>query len=112
MPRKGQVMSEEQKKKISAKMSGNKPWNAGLRGKSGQVAWNKGLPPEQQPFYGKKHTEEHKKWVSRFNKERIDEGIHNWLNDGEWDSWGNDHVYEWNGARVTKDLYDHFLNKE
>lgn len=29
--------------------------------KKGHIPWNKGLPKEEQPFFGKKHTEEFKK---------------------------------------------------
>lgn len=108
---KGSKWTEQGRKNLSEARMGIKPWNAGLRGESGQVAWNKGLPAEQQPFFGREHSDSAKQKMSRANIDRIDEGTHNWLNDGDWDSWGHDHVYEWNGARITRDLYDH-LTKE
>ena len=41
------------------------PWN---KGKSGlQIAWNKGLDKEKQPFYGKNLTEEHKRKIGKAN---------------------------------------------
>jgi len=48
--------TEEHKKNISKARKGKEPWNKGKRGL--QEAWNKGLPAEQQPFYGKVHTHE------------------------------------------------------
>lgn len=38
---------------------GNIPWNKNKKGL--QTAWNKGLPKEQQPHFGKKQTEECKR---------------------------------------------------
>lgn len=42
------------------------PWNTGLRG--AQVAWNKGLPKEQQPRYGKPASTQQKIKASKSNK--------------------------------------------
>lgn len=41
-------------KNLSDACKGRIPWNKDTTGL--QVAWNKNLPAEQQPFYGKKHT--------------------------------------------------------
>lgn len=41
-------------KNLSLARKGREPWNKGVKGQ--QVAWNKGLPSEQQPFYNKKHN--------------------------------------------------------
>jgi len=45
---------------------GREPWNKGKKGL--QTAWNKGLPPEQQPFYGKTVSEETRKKISESQK--------------------------------------------
>lgn len=47
--RKGQKRTEEQRKRYSESHKGQKAWNKGLKG------WNNGV---NNPFYGKKHTEE------------------------------------------------------
>lgn len=41
-------------KNLSDACKGRRPWNKDTKGL--QVPWNKNLPAEQQPFYGKKHT--------------------------------------------------------
>jgi len=48
--------TDEHKKNISKARMGKAPWNKGKKGVQG--AWNKGLPAEQQPFYGKVHSSE------------------------------------------------------
>ena len=40
-------------KNLSESCKGKTPWNKNTKGL--QIAWNKNLPAEQQPFYGKKH---------------------------------------------------------
>lgn len=42
---------------LSEACKGRKPWNKDTKGL--QVAWNKSLPSEQQPFYGKSHSLEY-----------------------------------------------------
>jgi G:T-mismatch repair DNA endonuclease (very short patch repair protein) len=42
---------------LSAACKGRTPWNKGTKGL--QEPWNKFLPAEQQPFYGKKHNKEY-----------------------------------------------------
>ena len=42
---------------LSAACKGKTPWNKGTKGL--QEPWNKFLPAEQQPFYGKKHNKEY-----------------------------------------------------
>lgn len=44
----------------------NIPWNKGVVGL--QIAWNRGLSKEQQPFYGKKHSSITKNIISQKNK--------------------------------------------
>ena len=44
-------------KNLSLARRGIKPWNKGKVGL--QTAWNKNLPKEQQPFYGKTHKKEY-----------------------------------------------------
>lgn len=41
---------------LSNACKGREPWNKGTKGL--QEAWNKGLPAEEQPFYGKCHTDD------------------------------------------------------
>jgi len=38
---------------------------------SGRSPWNKGLPSEEQPFYGKSFSEEHKRNISESQKGRV-----------------------------------------
>lgn len=44
-------------KNLSDSRKGRAPWNKGSKGV--QIPWNKNLPSEQQPYYGKKHTDEY-----------------------------------------------------
>jgi G:T-mismatch repair DNA endonuclease (very short patch repair protein) len=44
-------------KNLSDACIGRSPWNKGKKGV--QVPWNKELPAEQQPFFGKKHNKEY-----------------------------------------------------
>jgi G:T-mismatch repair DNA endonuclease (very short patch repair protein) len=44
-------------KNLSDACIGRSPWNKGTKGM--QVPWNKNLPAEQQPFFGKKHNNEY-----------------------------------------------------
>jgi len=112
VPAKGTKLSAESRRKISEtrKKKGIKPWNAGLRGKSGQVAWNKGLPPEQQPAYGYKHTDDHRMWMSDWNIKRMKDGTHNW--NQPWDEYARDcHMEEWeDGVMMSPEMLEHFRN--
>jgi hypothetical protein len=54
--------------------------------KKGMISWTRGLPKEMQPHYGKKHSEEHKQYMSkrmsgtnhpRFGKKESEEHIRN-----------------------------------
>ena len=109
---KGRPLSDEHKRKIreTRKRKGIKPWNAGLKGISGQKAWNKDLPPEQQPFYGKEHTDDHKMWLSDWNIKRMKDGTHNWV--GEWDDYGpGSHMVEYkDGVKMSPEMLEHFRN--
>lgn len=58
-------------KKAGRFQKGCIPWNKGKKGV--QVAWNKGLPKEMQPRYGKKHSEATKVLMSEIRKKRWQE---------------------------------------
>jgi len=70
---KGRKCTEETRKKIglanSIALKGNIPWNKGKKGM--QLAWNKGLPKEEQPSYGRVISEETKKKISQSQKGKI-----------------------------------------
>ena len=114
MPGKNGKCSEEHRAKISASMKGRKPWNAGLSGKSGQVAWNKGLPEEKQPFFGREHSDSTKQKMSRANLDRMDAGTHNW--NQPWDNYSRDvNMKEYkDGVYMSPEMLEHFnaMNKE
>ena len=55
-------------KNISKACQGRIPWNKNARGL--QVAWNKDLSSEHQPFYGKKHSSDYYRKVKRTTLER------------------------------------------
>lgn len=57
---------------LSKGCKGRTPWNKGTTGL--QEAWNKNLPAEQQPFYGKKHTVDYyqKRDATVFEKYGVD----------------------------------------
>ena len=90
---KNKTHSEESRKKMSQSLKGRKVWNKGKTNiysqetkrkmnlnkigkscspktefKKGQVAWNKGLPKEQQLRYGYKHSEGTKRKIGLANK--------------------------------------------
>jgi hypothetical protein len=58
---------------ISKSCKGRTPWNKGTKGL--QEAWNKFLPSEKQPFYGKKHKSDFYNKVKKTNLEKY--GIEN-----------------------------------
>jgi len=55
-------------KNLSNSCKGRTPWNKGKKGL--QTAWNKGLPPEEQPFYNKKHDRDFYEKQKQTNLER------------------------------------------
>ena len=60
-------------KNLSDACKGREPWNKGTIGL--QTPWNKDLPSEQQPFFGKKHN---KDYLTKRNKTNIDRyGVEN-----------------------------------
>ena len=60
-------------KNLSESCKGRIPWNKNKKGS--QVAWNKYLPAESQPFYGKKHKSDYFDKVKTTNLSRY--GIEN-----------------------------------
>lgn len=58
---------------LSKARKGKIPWNKGSKGL--QEAWNKNLPTEQQPFYGKNHKQDFYKKVKDTNRQRY--GVEN-----------------------------------
>lgn len=60
---KGRKQSEEHRRKSSD--TKRRLYEQGIL-----KAWNRGLPAEQQPFFGKHHTEEHKKRISQWSAGR------------------------------------------
>ena len=105
---KGSKWTEQGRKNLSEARMGIEPWNKGKKGL--QVAWNKGLPADQQPFYGKSHTDDHRMWMSDWNIKRMKDGTHNW--NQPWDDYGRDcHWQEYeDGVQMTPEMLEHFRN--
>jgi group I intron endonuclease len=71
-------LSESWRKAMRDKTSGDKHWSKKPENRyiveetieklKGLPAWNKGLPPEQQPYFGKHLSEEHKTKVGLANR--------------------------------------------
>lgn len=59
-------------KETDSRIKGCVPWNKGLKLEDDprlKSSWNKGLPKEKQPYYGRKHSEESKQKMSNVHKQ-------------------------------------------